>query len=137
MRALTPAFVRFCIVGATTTALQYLILVLLVEFARLSPEVGSSIGFAISAVFSYLLNRSATFRSGAAHSRAAPRFVLMVVAGLCVNAAILYLVRRDGVPYLGAQVIATSGTLVFNFLLSRYWVFRNPDVPQGRYRSEF
>ena len=52
---------RFGLVGAAATALQYLILVLLVHQGVAAP-VGSTIGFVISAFGSYVLNYHFTDR---------------------------------------------------------------------------
>ena len=117
-------FIRFLLVGGIATALHYAILILLVQTGLARAVVASSIGFAASAVLNYSLNRHVTFRSSRPHAQAAPRFVLVACTGLGINAALLWLLHGPGSQhYLIAQVLATLGTIVWNFALNRLWTF--------------
>lgn len=117
-------FVSFLMVGGLATALQYLILIALVQLGSADVVMASSIGFAISAIFNYLLNRRMTFRSSRAHTQALPRFMVVACTGLILNALCLSLLHDQvGLHYLIAQVIATIVTLVWNFVLNRLWTF--------------
>ena len=117
-------FIRFVIVGGLATALHYALLFVLVHAGLFAPVAASSIGFATSAVLNYLLNRRMTFQSDRPHAEAGPRFVLVAVSGLCLNAALLWLINVvGGVHYLAAQVPATLATLFWNFGLNRLWTF--------------
>lgn len=124
-RGLLTRFAGFTGVGAVATATQYLILILLVTFAGLSPPIGSSIGFALSALLNYYLNYRYTFQSTAAHHDAFPRFAAMALVGLVLNAVLMWLLTaRPGIHYLAAQVITTGAVLVWNFWVSARWTFR-------------
>ena len=68
------ALLRFLLVGGTATAMQYAVLVALVRWAGVGPTLASCIGFVLSAVLNYALNRRFTFRSQARHAQALPRF---------------------------------------------------------------
>ncbi len=116
--------VSFIGVGAVATLVQYGILVLSVEILGLKPSLGSSIGFAISAVLNYWLNYHFTFRSQNSHAGAAARFALVALAGLVLNAlAMVLLGRVPGLPYMAAQIIATVAVLAWNFLGNSLWTF--------------
>jgi putative flippase GtrA len=116
-------FVRFLMVGGACTAFHYLVLIGLVHLGWAAVPA-SSLGFSLSAVLNYALNRRLTFRSDAAHRRAVPRFALVALSGLALNAALLGLLHDGlGWHYLLAQVFATVGTLVWNFTLNRVWTF--------------
>ena len=120
-------FARFVLVGAFATALHYAMLVALVEGLHLAPVVGSSIGFATSALCNYLLNRRFTFRSHRRHGEAAPRFVAVALTGFALNALVVWLAFDvGGLHYLAAQVLATLATLAWNFAAHRHWTFRRP-----------
>lgn len=122
--ALAHKFGRFLLVGVVCTALQYGLLILLVEVFRLQPTPASTIGYIASSVVNYLLNYSFTFRSSADHRRALPRFLLIALCGLALNAAITYVgTAVMGLQYLLAQVLATGATLVWNFLVNLRWTF--------------
>jgi putative flippase GtrA len=116
--------VSFIGVGAIATLVQYCILVFSVEVLSLKPFLGSSIGFAISAVLNYWLNYHFTFRSQNSHVGAASRFALVALAGLVLNAlAMILLGRLSGLPYVAAQVIATVVVLAWNFIGNSLWTF--------------
>ena len=123
---LAPQFFRFVIIGGLATAVQYVLLVVLVH-AGMHAVLASSIGFAISAVVNYLLNRRFTFGVEVKHARALPRFLLVALSGLACNGLLLALfVGPAGLHFVPAQLIATAGTLVWNFVLHRAWTFTHP-----------
>lgn len=124
---LTGRFLRFCAVGAVATGIQYAILFALVAVTSLLPEVASGIGFVVSALVNYQMNRRLTFRSGRPHAQALPRFVLLVLCGVGLNSLVLALgYRVFGLPLLPAQVVATGFVLLWNFTGSQRWVFAAP-----------
>jgi len=117
-------FIRFAGIGGVCTALQYLILVLLVTFLDIHPVMASTAGYLLSALLNYQLNRVYTFRSEAAHLHALPRFFAIASVGLLLNAAVLgFMVSMLGLHYMLGQIIATAVTLVWNFLANRTWTF--------------
>jgi putative flippase GtrA len=122
-RAHAARFVKFALIGALATALQYAVLVLLVRAAGLYPTAASSIGFAASALANYLLNYRFTFRSDRPHASAAARFAALAAAGLLINAGIMHGLLQLRVQYLLAQVCATAVVLAWNFLGNSFWTF--------------
>jgi putative flippase GtrA len=116
-------FIRFVVVGGTATALQYLVLVILVRLLRIEPWVGSDLGFALSAVYNYGMNRRFTFASNQPHHVTVPRFVVMVLLGAVVNTIIMTMMTAIGLYYLFSQVIATAVVLAVNFFIAASWVF--------------
>lgn len=117
-------FIRFAGVGGMCTGLQYLILVLLVTFLDIHPVAASTAGYILSALLNYQLNRVYTFRSGAAHLHALPRFFAIALVGLVLNAAVLgFMVSVLGLFYMLGQIVATVVTLFWNFIANRTWTF--------------
>ncbi len=117
--------VKFLIVGGSATALQYGLLIVFVQFAGLSPVVATSIAYAISSVYNYLLNYYATFKSDASHRTAATKFSAVAGSGLLINAGIIAALTKLGAHYLVAQVVATLVILVWNFVVHKYWTYRD------------
>ncbi|HEY8569827.1 GtrA family protein [Microbulbifer sp.] len=117
--------VRFAAVGGVATAIQYLLLVALVELAAAGEVASSALAFGFAAVFNYLLNFHFTFGGGARHLQALPKFVVVAVIGLATN-TLCFSLALPLLPYLLAQVIATLVTLVGNFLLHQLWIYREP-----------
>lgn len=115
----------FVVIGGGCTLIQYIILYGLTEFLGVPPVISSSIGYALSAILNYLLNRRLTFNSERKHSESVPRFFAISIAGLIINAAIIYLFQTVGnVHYLIAQIFSTVIVLFWNFFVNRAWTFK-------------
>lgn len=117
--------IKFLIVGGSATALQYGLLIVFVQFADLNPVVATSIAYAISSVYNYLLNYYATFKSDASHRTAATKFAVVAGSGLLINAGIIAGLTKLGLHYLIAQVAATVVILVWNFIVHKYWTYKD------------
>ena len=116
-------FARYIAVGAITTGVLYLLLILLVRGFGMAPTPASSIGFVLSAVVNYLLNYRFTFRSERPHGPAVAKFVVLAVAGLLINAGMMHWLVTVGVRYLIAQACATTVVLLFGFISNSVWTF--------------
>lgn len=115
---------RYAAAGAIGTAVQYLILVVLVQSQQMHAVAASTIGAVAGALVNYGLNHRYTFGSGASHVRALPRFAATALAGIALNAAaVALLVSGARANYLAAQVVATALVLAFTFLGNRRWTF--------------
>ncbi|QHQ38562.1 GtrA family protein [Microbulbifer hydrolyticus] len=117
---------RFAAVGGIATAIQYVFLVLLVEVAGTFEIFASALSFTLSALVNYLLNYYLTFGGSVAHRQSLPRFTVVAVVGLAIN-TLCFSLALTLLPYLLAQVIATLVTLVSNFLLHQFWIYREPE----------
>ena len=67
---LMAQFLSFAWVGAIATALQYTILIALVQFGEARPAIASGLGYAAGATINYLLNYHYTFASDRKHLQA-------------------------------------------------------------------
>ncbi|NMF96737.1 GtrA family protein [Aromatoleum toluolicum] len=123
-------FLPFLLIGGFATALHFVVLIALVQSSMLPPVPASSVGFGLSALLNYALNRHYTFESDSPHARALPRFAVVATSALGLNALLLYLMQGVfGIHYVPAQVVATSGTLIWNFALNRSWTFAATVLP--------
>ncbi len=126
-------FMRFLVVGVIATAVQYGVLIVGVEFYGWPPVWASGAGFALGAVVNYVLNRSFTFQSNAAHSRAVLRFSIVALAGLGWNVVLMHLLsERLNYPYLVAQVLTTGVVLIWNFCGNALWSFAATVPDRGK-----
>lgn len=116
-------FLRFALVGAVATAIQYAMLIALVQARLTGPTLASCIGFVISAGANYSLNYRFTFRSRNSHAPAIVKFLLLAGAGLLLNAGLMRLLTVMGWNYILAQVCATGVVLLWNFLGNSLWTF--------------
>jgi putative flippase GtrA len=118
--------IRFLMVGGVATAVQYLVLAILVETGLADAPISSTIGFVLSAGLNYWLNYHFTFGSNAEHRSAILKFATVTSVGLTLNYALMYLlVSILGIHYLLAQVSATMMVLVWNFTANRVWTFKS------------
>lgn len=121
---LSWAFVRYAGVGAIGTAVHYAVLVVLVQFANVTPISASTVGAVAGAIVNYALNHRFTFVSQRKHILALPRFMAITGLGILVNAAVMALVLAVVTDsYLIAQVIATGVVLIVGYVANKKWTF--------------
>jgi putative flippase GtrA len=122
--ALLGQFMRFVLVGVLCTGIQYLLLVMGVEWLGQDAVLASTLGYLASAVANYLLNRRYTYASDAPHAVLVGRFVTVLAIGSVLNALFMQLLHGYlHWHYVLAQLCATGGTLIWNFCAHRYWTF--------------
>ncbi len=115
---------RFALVGALCTGIQYLLLAIGVEWLGLGAVIASTLGYLVSAAANYLLNRRYTYASSAPHARLVWKFVVVLATGLTLNALFMQLLQGYlQWHYVLAQLVATAGNLLWNFCAHRYWTF--------------
>jgi putative flippase GtrA len=121
---MTSQLLRYGLAGAVGTALQYAILVSLVQFARAPAVAASTVGAIAGALVNYVLNHRWTFASDRTHEHALPRFAAVALAGIAINAIVMgTMLSLVGVHYLVAQIVATGVVFVVSFLVNRAWTF--------------
>jgi putative flippase GtrA len=117
-------FVRYAGAGAIGTAVHFAVLIALVQFAAIDAVVASTAGALAGALVNYVLNYRFTFASRRAHRLALPRFGVVSVAGIALNAAVIVVVLPYVQPYyVIAQMSATAVVLCAGFLVNRTWTF--------------
>ena len=121
---LRDRLIRFGLVGALATAIQYLVLVVLVRWAGAWAPAASAVGFVLSSGVNYLLNYHFTFRSQQQHGPTATRFLVLAVTGLGINWALMQVLVAAGWHYLVAQVCVTAVVFLWNFVGNSLWTFR-------------
>jgi putative flippase GtrA len=139
-------FVKFCIVGASSTLIDFGIYLLLVEVLRIGQylpgpvvtrTLAQSISFAFAVTNGFFWNNRWTFRAGdaaGAHARYV-KFVTTNLIGLGLNLAILNAVAHllpdtltlfhlhDPRGFVG-KLCATAFVVFWNFTASKYWTFK-------------
>ena len=115
---------RFLIIGGGATVLQFLLLGLFVELRLLPEVIASAVAYALSAIFNYLANYHLTFASRSRHRDTLPKFAVTALLGLGSNTLVFAAAFFMFGYYILAQVIATGVTLIINFLLHKFWIYR-------------
>jgi len=117
--------IRYALIGALATSIQYGVLVALVEGLSSSPAPSAVFGAMCGALVAYAGNRQFTFSSRARHRRAIPRFLVIALIGLALNGGIVWAgVSVFAWHYLVAQFAATILVLHITYQFNRSWTFR-------------
>jgi dolichol-phosphate mannosyltransferase len=129
---LTGELGRFCLVGASGYIVNLAVYALLLEAGThyLPAAIGS---FAVAVANNYSWNRFWTFRSAAVGASVAgqgARFLVVSLASLGANLAVLHALVGVGADRLIAQAAAIVLVTPLNFLGSKLWAFarRQPAV---------
>jgi len=118
-------FIKFVGVGGVATAIQYGLLIILVELTNANVVMLSAISFVVSAIFNYLMNYYFTFESDAKHGVASAKFTLVATCGLLLNTLIMHLmIEIQQFHYLLSQATATIVVLLWNFFIHKYWTYQ-------------
>lgn len=128
---------RFLVVGASGTALDFVLLTLL-KAAGLATLPANTLSFSAGIVNNFLLNRWWTYADARAKSVGVQfgQFALVSLIGLLLNNGIMLLLEAplgsllNGASwsYLLAKILATAVVIVWNFVANRYWTFN--DAPR-------
>lgn len=126
-------FIKFCFVGASGVVVNLVVFNLTILLWRLAsgntPTVaeylGNLLGFVVSVLTNYYLNRRWTFRSSGAVSSELPKFVTVSIIAYLVNLGV-FTVARHGLHLDDnvSQVIAIACVMPINFILNKLWSFR-------------
>jgi putative flippase GtrA len=127
-------FVKFCFVGGSGVIVNLAVFnVTLLAWhtggggtPRAAIYLGNALGFVVSVLTNYYLNRRWTFRSTGAVSRELPRFFAVSVIAYVVNLGILTFCLS--VLHLGAnpsQIVAIACVMPINFILNKLWSFKS------------
>ena len=116
---------RFLLVGGVATLCQYAILIALVEGTSQDPVVSSAIGAFFGAMVNYWLNKTLTFQSSAHHTTTLPRFFVVAITAMALNALLMALFTNFvGFPYIFSQIITTVLIVLFTYNANRIWTFK-------------
>jgi len=118
---------KFLSVGVLNTALDaglYLVLTRWLGFSTLQTQA-KGISYGVGIVNSFYWNKSWTFRSEANTLATLGPFVLSSLVAIAINAGVMYLgLNTFNLPDTIALVLATGITFLWNFTISKFFIFR-------------
>lgn len=123
-------FIKFSIVGALNTLVDWGVFYLLLFAFRIDTQtikqISKAISFVVSAVSNYLMNRVWTFRSTDKKIfKEISKFFIVAIGGLLINQAIFYLVTGPGhLRSIFGLILASIGATLWNFFLNKKWTFK-------------
>lgn len=119
------SFIRFLLVGGSATLLHYAIMAVLLLAGWMTAGSASATGYCLSTFYNYAANARFTFAGKHDHRRSLPRFLITAASGLGINQLILLSLLHFGLPLVLAQITATAGVLVWNYVINATWSFRS------------
>ncbi|WP_054112472.1 GtrA family protein [Marinagarivorans algicola] len=113
----------FLTVGGSSTAVQLVLLTAMIELFALPKVTASACSYLLSAIYNYLMNYHLTFNSNKGHKETLPKFIIVVIIGITINTLSFsgFLIFT---PYLMAQIGAVFITLMANFTLHKFWIYK-------------
>lgn len=127
-------FIKFCFVGASGVVVNLAVFNATLLLWRLAfgetttaaEYLGNLLGFVVSVLTNYYLNRRWTFRSSGAVSRELPKFFTVSVIAYVVNLGV-FTIARHGIDLSEnlSQLVAIACVMPINFILNKVWSFRS------------
>jgi putative flippase GtrA len=94
------------------------------DIPRLVDYVANALGFAVSVMTNYYLNRRWTFRSTGRVASELPKFVAVSLIAYAGNLAVFSLARTQLGPVV-SQLIAIAVVMPVNYVANKLWSFRH------------
>jgi len=119
------SFVRFGSFGAIATLIHIFVFTMLVEKFHVSAVMASIPAFVCAMLFSYVANSRWTFRVDVDHGSHLPRYAMVSLIGLGINAMITFIVVDVLALWYGfALMVVVTVVPLITYLLNRRWTYR-------------
>jgi len=120
-------FVRFAVVGSCNTVVDfgtYVALTRGTDYFSQHIVLAATAAFLCAVSVSFMLNSLWTFERSMVDWRSrAPRFLLIALGGLAINAGVLALLVALGTHDIIAKLAASAASIAWNFPMHRRWTF--------------
>lgn len=111
--------------GIISVVAYLLLLILLIEWILLTHFVSSVIAYAMILLASFFVMHKWVFVSAEQRSKTFPKYLAVSLIGFGINTFGFYiLVTKLNIWYLPSQIFLFVVVAFNNFLLNRYWSFR-------------
>src|SRR5262249_53761804 len=131
---LESKLLRYFVFGSVAALSQLVVLAALVEIAGMDKAVASVSSFYLAVIVNYCLQKRYTFNSSESDWTALPKFLAVSTLGACINIAI-FVTLLEFLHYLVAQCVALLLVFMFNYSISRMFIFRK-QRPAARESAE-
>lgn len=113
-------------IGLIGTLIHFPVLILMVELFHQDPVLSSSIGFIVTVIVSFYLNRRFTFRTKSSKTTITfIKYTVVSCSGFILNSVIMYSsIHILSLHYTIGQAIVVVLLPISNFLLNNFWTFR-------------
>ena len=115
---------KFGAVGASGYAVNlvaFWVLAGQIDLHHIQAAIGA---FCVAVTNNWIWNRHWTFQASDQHAgHQGARFLIVSLAGLAINLAVLELLVGAGLPELAAQALAVAVAMPVNFVANKLWTF--------------
>ena len=127
MDKLIKQILKFGVVGGIAFLIDYSLLYILTEYAKIPVLYSSVISFSVSVIFNYILSTKWVFTTKEKQTlKDFIIFVLLSVIGLGINQLIMYLgVDKLNIYYMIVKLFATAVVMVYNFISRKLIIEKN------------
>jgi len=121
-------FWSYVCVGFCSVAVDILSLVLFTRALHLNTTLAATLSYGLGLAVVFILNKYWSFKSYGSTLGQLKRYLLLMSANYLIVVLAMYLLcDRTGVPPLIAKVGIIGIQTIWNFLLYKFWIFRNPN----------
>ena len=124
-------FVMFAAVGSISTALDMALFFFLVTGLSVTPVLANTLSFCIGTLNGFFWNKYWTFRERRGEGTDAyrlPLFFMLYLVGLGISNTLIWALG-SAVPIMLAKVVATAGSMIWNYLSIRRLVYGSRASP--------
>lgn len=118
-------FLLFVIVGFFATAIDFLIMNLMLNIFGLPPALSATTGFLISLIFNFICSEHFVFKTQAKRNVWVwAKFALTSLMGLLITAYGVSLFSKTGLNIWIVKILLTAFITILNFLARKFFVFK-------------
>ena len=130
IKEIISQFIKFGIVGMLNTVLSYIINNVGYYIFHIHEQICNIIAFIITVFISFVLNNRYVFKQDGKKEKTWKSLIKVYISysstGLFLNAALLFVEEQIiGLPHYIATMINLIVTVPLNFILNKFWAFKN------------
>ncbi|HEV3044901.1 MAG TPA: GtrA family protein [Roseiarcus sp.] len=126
------SFVRFCIVGLANTLIGLAVIYAAMRFGNVQYIIANTMGYAVGAAISFVLNRSWTFRFDGAILPSAVQWALALAIAFAANlVAVIVAHEYFGVDQYFSQAFGVLVYTGLSYLGGRFYAFRSAGIEES------
>jgi len=125
MKKLFAQFIKFGVVGAIATVIDFALLIFLTEVFKLNYLISATIAFSVAVIFNYVASMRYVFthRENLSRRKEFIIFVVLSVIGLLINNACMWLgVEIFSIDYRITKILATVIVTTWNFITRKIFL---------------
>ncbi len=116
---------RFGIVGVSAAAVNFLMVVIIVENAQWDPLLANIVAFLLAFIVSYIGHRFWTFNHKTHKKSSLTKFLIVAVNSfICNEGLFAILLHTTSVHYTTALIITIFVVAIITFIFSKLWAFK-------------